>query len=92
MAADNWKVGDVVWLRNRHSFWAQHYSFQIESHTLELFDHRHSLWSLWVVIERWWGERSKDAVRFTEWTRVTKGDSRQVVRWLREQARTYGFE
>jgi hypothetical protein len=90
--SDSWRVDDVCWTRHRHSYWGDDYSFQIESHALELGDNHRPAWTLWVVIERWWGRSRKDAVRSTEWSRVTQGNAKLVVRWVQDQAKKRGFE
>ena len=92
LTADSWSVDGVDWLRTRHSYWGHRYSFQVESHILTAAGDKREAWSLWVVIERWWGEKKKDAVKSVEWSRVMHGEPGQVLVWFREQARKRGFE
>lgn len=49
---DSWTVGDTAWLRERHGFWGQATSFQLETLTIE--HSKNPAWRIMVVREHWW--------------------------------------
>lgn len=83
---DRWQVDGVDWRRDRHLYWSDGYAFQVEAHRLECRERGKILWSLMVVVERWWGEDRSQTIREARWSRLTAGRADQVLRWFRKRA------
>ena len=83
---DRWSVDGVVWVKERHYFWGERYSFQVEVHRLEHRGAERSQWALLVVIERWWGADKEKGLRQTQWCKLLSGSSERVLAWARRQS------
>jgi hypothetical protein len=83
--ADHWRVGGVEWIKERHYYWGNHYSFQVEAHRLEHRDGGKGAWSLLVVIERWWGPNKDKDLRQTQWCKLLSGSADRVLAWTKRQ-------
>jgi len=85
LAKDSWEVDGVDWSRERHGYWGTETSFQFEIHRLVRRSGPKTLWSLLVVIERWWGPDRSREIRGTEWCKVLAGRSADILAWLKRQ-------
>lgn len=85
-AVDRWEHDGVLWVRERHLYWGQAYSFQIQAHHLTSQATR-GAWALLVVVEMWWGQSRTEAIRTTHWGRLESGQKEDALRWL-ETARS----
>lgn len=79
---NRWRIGEVEWIRETHSFRGERYALWLEVHFLRRDDRAGRHWSLLVVTERWWEAERADAFRTIEWRRVLSGKDREVVSWL----------
>lgn len=80
----HWRVGDVDWRKERHSFSGVDYAVTLEVHHLRRVARDSESWTLMVAMEHWWdgnGESLKD----TSWARVINGNPRTIVSWLHRQ-------
>jgi len=82
---DRWEIDGVSWTRERHSFWGERYSLQLEIHRLEHRQRANVDWQLLVVTERWWGANRDKAVRDTTWCKLLSGKADRVRAWLGKQ-------
>jgi hypothetical protein len=77
----HWRVGDVDWRKERHSFSGPDYAVILEVHCLRYVARDSGSWTLMVAVEHWWdgnGESLKDTI----WARVINGNPRTIVGWL----------
>ena len=82
---DHWEIDGVTWTKERHAYWGNEYSVQVEVHRLERKTGMKVDWRIMVVIERWWGpDREKD-IRSTSWCKLIIGRADRVLSWLRKQ-------
>ena len=81
-----WRVGDVEWRKDRHSFNGDVYSFGHEVHFLACRSSRP--WRLMVVSEYWW-DAERESIRSTTWARVLDGEARAVMAWVFAQERSH---
>ncbi len=80
---DRWKVDDVHFTRERHSFSGGSHCFAIEIFFLAR-PGRHS-WELMVAKENWWKAGETRVVKAFCWSQRTGGDSKSILAWLRTQ-------
>lgn len=80
-----WRIGEVEWTRQTHSFRGRDYSLWLEIHRLRRDAGTNRGWSVLVVAERWWEEGRTDAFRTVEWRRVLSGKDSDVVSWLTKE-------
>jgi len=80
-----WRVGDVDWSRESHSYAGRDYAYRIDAHVLRRARSSKISWSLLVVQERWWDKRADDALRMFEWRRTLSGRDRDILAWFAEQ-------
>lgn len=81
----HWRVGEVEWRKDRHSFSGSDYGVTLEVHRLKRAS-RATSWDLMVMVEHWW-DGAGNALKSTNWARVTKGNPKTIIAWLREQER-----
>jgi len=83
---DRWEVDGVLWTKERHAYWGEPYSVQLEVHRLE---HRNGAkvdWRMMVVTERWWGPDREKSIRDTKWCKLISGRPASALAWLHKQA------
>jgi hypothetical protein len=81
VGVDRWRTGSVEWVRDRHVFWGQACSFQIETHEVA----HECGWRLLFVIETWWSRSRDTAVRSMHWGRLENGRPDEAIRWFQAQ-------
>lgn len=86
--ATHWKVCDVAWSRERHSYGGEAYRFQVEVHRLATSVPHHS-WQLMVVVERWWSGAQEDLIRSTYWTKLVSGKRVDALAWFRNRSKEF---
>jgi hypothetical protein len=82
---DRWRVDDVEWTRETHSYIGHDYSFRMDIHNLRRMHGNKVLWSLLVVQERWWNKQMTEAIRIFEWRRALAGKDRDILAWFTAQ-------
>jgi hypothetical protein len=82
---DRWTVDGVDWIKERHAYWGDQYSVQLEVHRLVYRRNNKLEWQLLVVIERWWGPDRQAGIRNTSWCKLICGKADGVLAWLRKQ-------
>lgn len=82
-AATQWRCGPVDWRKDRHSFSGAEYAVTLEVHHLQHRGGAGAAWTLLVSAEHWWGKDGV-AIKSTTWARVTAGDGKAVIAWLRQ--------
>lgn len=85
LTADHWRVDGVEWVKERHYYWGDQYSFQVEAHRLEYKESAKPGWLLLVVIERWWGPDKNRDLRQVQWCKVLSGSADRILAWVRRQ-------
>jgi len=83
-------VGDVEWLKERHSFAGSDYSLSLEVHRLSRRSQGGAGWQFIVTIENWWNG-NREVLRSTTWARVTAGDPKAVMAWVKQQEKAYEY-
>jgi hypothetical protein len=81
-----WRVEDVLWRKERHSFFASSYSVSIDVHLLRREPKRGAGWQLMVVVENWWSG-GNEIVKTSNWARTVEGNARDVVAWVASRQR-----
>jgi len=82
---DRWQFDGVIWTKERHNFWGERYSFQLEVHRLEQAAGTGKPgWTLLVVIERWWGPDRDKSIRESHWCRALKGKAERILAWMKK--------
>lgn len=85
---DRWDFDGVDWVCETYRIGARDYSFHIEAHVLAHPGKGPASWALLVVVERWWRQGQRDALKTAEWCKVLKGRDKQVLSWFdRQRAR-----
>jgi hypothetical protein len=79
-----WRVDDVEWRKDRHSFFGSAYAISLEVHLLSRAARGGAGWVLMVVVENWWSDKH-DALKTSTWARVVEGTQKAVVAWMRER-------
>jgi len=82
---DRWEIDGVDWTKERHAYWSDQYSVQLEVHRMEYKPADRLEWQLLVVIERWWGPDREKNLRVTSWCKLLSGRADRVLAWLRKQ-------
>lgn len=85
LGKDRWQVEDVSWTKERHAYWGENYSLQLEVHRLERKSGGKVDWQIMVVTERWWGADRENGIRDTSWCKLITGRADRVLSWLRKQ-------
>lgn len=80
----HWRVGDVDWRKDRHSFSGADYSVTLEVHHLRRSAASGTRWSLMVAAEHWWDETGHP-LKTMNWARVITGDAVSIITWLKGQ-------
>ena len=80
---DRWTVEDVDWTRQRHAFWSDGISFQIEHHVMTRAAGRKLQWRLLVTTEQLFFGPKHDPVRNTESVKVLHGKAKEIGDWFR---------
>jgi len=79
-----WRVGDVDWRKERHSFAGADYAVTLEVHHLRCAPRSGPAWALMVVTEHWW-DGGEEPLKATNWARVISGNPKAITSWLRSQ-------
>ena len=79
--ATRWRVGEVEWRKDRHSFTGAAYSSAHEVHVLERGG---GAWRLLVVNEYWW-EEDHEIVKSAVWARMLRGPAKAALAWALAQ-------
>jgi hypothetical protein len=77
-----WRVGEVEWRKERHSFSGVDYAVSTEVHHLRSRPPAGRSWSLMVVTEHWWGDDGKP-MKSASWARVLEGNPSVIAAWLK---------
>jgi len=80
----HWRVGDVDWQKDRHSYSGPDYAVTLEIHHLRRTLGEGQSWHLMVIVENWW-DGEGDTLKTTTWARVVRGDPGTIIRWLNQQ-------
>lgn len=87
---DRWQHDGVDWVRESYRIGAREYSFHIETHVLTHEGKDSASWALLVVVERWWRQGQRDALKTAEWRQLLKGRNDQVLIWFERQRARLG--
>jgi hypothetical protein len=82
----HWRVGDVDWRKERHSYSGADYAVTLEVHHLRRAGRDGTSWALMVAMEHWWDENG-ESLKDTSWARVIEGNPRTIIGWLLRQER-----
>ena len=82
---DSWEIDGVLWTKERHAYWGDQYSVQLEVHRMERKSASEVDWEILVVIERWWGPDREKYIRYSSWCKLIRGRAERVLAWLRKQ-------
>lgn len=80
----HWRVGDVDWRKERHSFSGVDYAVILEVHSIRYVARDNPSWTLMVAVEHW-SDGNGESLKDTSWARVIKGNPRTIVGWLQQQ-------
>lgn len=80
----HWRVGDVAWKKDRHSFAGSDYSVTLEVHCLHCAPAKGAGWKLLVMVEYWWNDK-RESLRSMSWARVIEGNQKSIVSWISRQ-------
>jgi len=80
----HWRVGDVDWRKERHSYSGVDYAVTLEVHHLRRLARDGTGWALMVAMEHWWDENG-ESLKDTIWARVIDGNPRAIIGWLQRQ-------
>lgn len=78
----HWRVGEVDWRKDRHTFSGAGYAFSTEVHQLRRAAGG-SDWALMVVTEYWWDTR-REVLRSTTWAKALEGSAPVIAAWFRD--------
>lgn len=81
---DQWRVADVNFHRQRHSYWGHDYAFSVEIFTLRC--HSQGNWELMVVRENWWDAGGHAPVKSSQWGKLISGSKVAALDWFHQQA------
>ena len=79
-----WRVGDVDWRKDRHSFSGVDYAVTLEVHHLRYVPRSGASWTLMVVSEHWW-DGDGEVLKSNSWARAVAGNPKAIMAWLRAQ-------
>jgi hypothetical protein len=82
---DHWQCDGVDWVRQTYRVGARDYAFHIDTHVLTCPGKGSQSWALLVVVERWWRQGQRDALRFSEWRQVLNGGNKEILQWFDRQ-------
>jgi hypothetical protein len=80
----HWRVGDVDWRKERHSFSGADYAVTLEVHHLRRHRQDEASWTLMVVTEHWW-DGNGEPLKSMNWSRAIGGNPKTITAWLRGQ-------
>ncbi|CAN5811682.1 hypothetical protein BH11PSE3_BH11PSE3_36070 [soil metagenome] len=80
--ATQWKIDDVDWQRERHSFSGRGYGFSVEVTTGT--SPSPAGWVL-MVVKEYWRAPDGESIRTGQWAHIEKGSRSEVVAWLEKQ-------
>jgi hypothetical protein len=83
---DRWVIDGVLWIKERHAYWGNGYSLQLEVHQLQTQHNNKPDWKLLVTVERWWGPDKTLCIRDQFWSKVLDGKSDVVRAWVDRNA------
>jgi hypothetical protein len=83
---DDWTIGDVRVVRERHSFSGSSHCYAIDVFTVSR-PGRHR-WTLMVVKEYWWDGGHQHTIKTFSWSKQIDGNRREIMKWLRSQENT----
>jgi hypothetical protein len=78
-----WETNGVACVLDRHSYYGQMYSFDVEVLHLCLGTTSRPKWQLYLVTE-FWRDETGETVRMTKWLKQTAGKPADVMRWIVE--------
>ena len=84
---DGWRVDDVRFERERHSFSGRTHCFAIDVFTVSRPGRRS--WALTVVKEYWWDGGHKRSIKTLNWSKPLEGNRRDIMAWLRNQENAF---
>jgi hypothetical protein len=79
-----WRVGEVDWKKDRHSFSGSDYSVTLEVHCLHCKPLKGAGWKLLVMVEYWWNDK-RESLRSMSWARVVEGNQKSILNWIVRQ-------
>lgn len=85
-----WRIDDVEWRKDRHTFSGAGYAFSTEVHQVRRAAGG-SDWVLMVVAEYWWDER-REVLRSTTWAKALEGNAQAIAAWFRSQEKIAGAD
>jgi len=83
-AQTHWRVGEVDWRKDRHSFSGADYTVTLEVHHLRCAPRASTPWALMVVTEHWW-DGNGEPLKSASWARAINGNPKAITSWLRAQ-------
>ncbi len=78
-----WETGGVECVLDRHTYYGEMYSFDVEVLHLRLMVASRLKWQLYLVTE-FWRDATGETVRMTKWLKQTAGKPADVMRWIVE--------
>jgi hypothetical protein len=78
-----WDASGVECVLDRHSYYGEMYSFDVDVLHLRLKMATRVKWQLYLVTEFWRNEAC-ETVRMTKWLKQTAGKPADVMRWVTE--------
>jgi len=78
-----WESSGVECVLDRHSYYGEMYSFDVEVLHLRLKVASHLKWQLYLVTDFWRNEAG-ETVRMTKWLKLTAGKRADVMKWIIE--------
>ncbi|MBS0520353.1 MAG: hypothetical protein JSR90_16790 [Proteobacteria bacterium] len=85
-----WQCDGVDWHKDRHSFSGSDYALTLEVHRLQHRGGAGPAWNLMVTLEHWWGANGV-ALKTVSWARMTTGDAKAAIAWLKQRERKSGI-
>ncbi len=81
-----WRIDDVEWRKDRHTFSGAGYAFSTEVHQIRRPGGDRQGWALMVVAEYWWDER-QEVLRSSTWAKALDGNVQVIAAWFRDRER-----
>jgi hypothetical protein len=78
-----WEWSGAECVLDRHTFYGEMYSFDVEVLHLRLQVASRLKWQLYLVTEFWRNEAG-ETVRMTKWLKLTAGKRADVMKWIAE--------
>jgi hypothetical protein len=83
LARHKWEAAGVDCVLDRHSYFGELYSFDVEVLRLHAKAPPRAKWQLYLVTEFWRNEAG-ETVRMAKWLKLTAGKRADVMRWITE--------